>query len=102
MKFLVSRIGKQLRSGVSKAGNAYSMDYTEIVVSVPLNTADSFGSKELVYQYGTAADYEKLEVLRGSLPCEVELELGTTVDSYGNPKTVVTSVKPNVVTSVNK
>lgn len=103
MKFLVSRIQKQLRSGISKTGNPYSMDHVDIVVSVPLSTSDAFGSKELVYQYGTASDFDKLDVLRSSLPCDVDLELGTIIDTYGNPKTVVTSVKPiSVVSHLNK
>lgn len=93
MKFNVNRITRQNRSGTSKTGNPYSLDFVEIAVSVPLNTPDSFGSKEIVYQYGKAADFSKLEPLRSQLPCDVDLELGNEIDDYGNAKTVVIDVK---------
>lgn len=93
MKFNVTRITKQNRSGTSKTGNPYALDFVEIAVSVPFNTPNSFGAKEVVYQYGQAADFSSLESLRSNLPCEVDLELGHDVDDYGNARTVVTAVK---------
>lgn len=102
MKFTVSRVTKQNRSGTSKTGNPYALDFVEIVVSVPFNTPNAFGHKEVVYQYGKAADFSKLESLRSRLPCEVDLELGHEVDDYGNAKTVVTDVTVPPVSSLSK
>lgn len=93
MKQIIKRIERVNRSGTSKAGNAYSIDQTNIVVDVPYETADGFGSKEMVYQYGDHTNMTKLEPLRGRLPCEVDIELGTELDQYDNPKTVVVDVK---------
>ncbi|AXH75592.1 MAG: hypothetical protein [Inoviridae sp.] len=102
MKVMITRVERVLKSGLSKTGNAYSLDFTNIFVSVPLNDADAFGSKEMTYQYGSAANFDKLVSLRGSLPCSVDVELGVEMDNYGNPKTVVTDVKLPAVTSINK
>lgn len=104
MKVIVNRVERVLRSGVSqKNGNAYSLDFTSVFVSVPVNDADTFGTKEISYQYGSAADFDKLASLRGSLPCSLDIELGVEVDSYGNPKTVITDIKlPPAVSHVNK
>lgn len=93
MKAIVHRIEKVLKSGTSKTGNAYSLDFTNVATSVPVNEAEVFGSKEMVYQYGAASNFSKLDALRGKLPCEVEIDLGVEMDSYGNPKTVITDVK---------
>lgn len=93
MKQIIKRIERVNRSGTSKAGNPYTIDQTNIVVDVPFDTADGFGSKEMVYQYGDHTNMTKLETLRGKLPAEVDIELGTAFDNYDNPKTVVVDIK---------
>lgn len=97
MKAIVIRIEKVLISGTSKKGNPYSLDFTNVATSVPFNEVDGFGSKEMQYQYGTSANFAKLDALRGKLPCEVDLELGVEMDNYGNPRTVIKDLKlPNI------
>lgn len=95
MRFIVKRIESLKKEGTSKTGNAYVLDFTNIIVDVPYDRVDGFGSKEMKYQFGSAENFKKLEVLRGKLPCEVELVLGTELDSYDNPVTVVTDIKMN-------
>lgn len=93
MKVIVKRIERVNRSGTSKAGNAYTINQTNLVCDVPFSSVDGFGSKEMVYQYGDHSKFSDLETLRGKLPYELDIELGTQLDNYDNPKTVVTSVK---------
>lgn len=93
MKYLVTRIEKVLKSGTSKTGNAYSLDFTNVTFSVPTNEPDVFGSKETTFQYGTASNFLTLEALRGRLPVEMDITMGVAMDSYGNAKTVITDIK---------
>lgn len=96
MKVIVKRIERVNRSGTSKAGNPYSIDRTNLVIDVAYDGDDGFGSKEMVYQYGSHSKFLELESLRGKLPCSVDIELGTKFDDYDNPVTVVTSLSlPN-------
>lgn len=93
MKAIVRNINRVNRSGTSKSGNPYHIDQTNVVIDVPFDNEDGFGSKEMSYQYGTSANFAKLEVLRGKLPCQVDIELGTELNQYDQPVTVVTDVK---------
>ncbi len=99
MKILISRIESLVKSGTSKGGNPYSLDFTKITALVPFHTAEGFGFKEMTYDYGKAANFQKLESLRGALPANVEVEIGIENDQYGNPLTVITDVK--VATATN-
>lgn len=97
MKVLIKRIERVNRSGTSKAGNPYTIDQTNVVCDVPFDSPDGFGFKEISYQYGSHTNFLGLESLRGSLPVELDIELGTELNQYGTPVTVVKSVKvPNV------
>ena len=100
MKMLVNRISRTNQSGVSKkTGNPYHIDNTTVAVVIPFENADGFGAKEMEYQYGTSANFLTLDKLRGKLPCELEVELGTELNQYGNPVTVVNSISlPTVAT----
>lgn len=93
MKYLVTRIERVLKSGTSKTGNAYSLDFTNITFSVPTNESDVFGSKETTFQYGAASNFASLEALRGRLPIEMDITVGVAMDAYGNAKTVITDIK---------
>lgn len=96
MKYTVTRIEKVLKSGTSKTGNPYALDFTNITVSVDVDDANQFGSiasKDTTYQYGSAANFASLEPLRGRLPLEMDLTLGVQMDAYGNAKTVITDIK---------
>lgn len=107
MKYTVTRIEKVLKSGTSKTGNPYSLDFTNITVSVPVNEPEQFGfvaSKDTTYQYGSASNFASLEALRGSLPLDMDLTLGVSMDTYGNAKTVITDIKalPSATPQTNK
>ena len=93
MKATVTRIERVLKSGTSKTGNAYSLDFTNITFVVPVSDPDQFGSKETTFQYGTASNFSNLEALRGRLPVEMDITMGVELDAYGNTKTVITDVK---------
>jgi len=93
MKYIVTRIEKVLKEGISKTGNAYSLDFTNVTFSVPVNDPSQFGSKETTFQYGSAGKFSSLEALRGSLPIEMDITMGVEMDNYGNPKTVITDIK---------
>ena len=94
MKMLVTLIESKNISGTSKAGKAYHIDNTTITVSVPVDTPESFGTKEISYQYGNAANFENVKNLRGQLPLECDIELGAVLNSYGGVDTVISSIKP--------
>lgn len=107
MIFTVTRIEKVLKSGTSKTGNPYSLDFTNVTVSVPVNDANQFGSvasKDTTYQYGSASNFSNLEALRGCLPVEMDLTMGVEMDAYGNAKTVITEMKalPSATPQTNK
>lgn len=104
MKYLVTRIEKVLKSGLSKTGNAYSLDFTNITFSVPVNDPLQFGSKETTFQYGEAVNFSHLEALRGRLPVEMDITVGVQMDAYGNAKTVITDIKalPSSAPQTNK
>jgi hypothetical protein len=93
MKYTVTRIEKVLKSGTSKSGNAYSLDFTNITVSVPVAEVDAFGFKEVTFQYGKASNFDTIESLRRSLPVQMDITIGVEMDTYGNPKTVITDMK---------
>lgn len=93
MKYTVTRIEEVLKSGISKTGNAYALDFVNLTVAVSVNDVSIFGSKETTYKYGAASNFARLEVLRGRLPLEVDLDIGIEMDTYGNPQTVITDVK---------
>ncbi len=92
MKYTLSNVKSVKREGTSKSGNHYSIDVTELTVSIPVNKDDQFGHAPKTYAYGTAENIAKLEPLRGKLPCEVELKLADELDDYDNVKTVVQEV----------
>lgn len=94
MKMLVTLIESKNISGTSKAGKPYHIDNTTITVSVPVDTAESFGSKEIVYQYGTSANFDSVKNMRGQLPMLCEVELGANLNSFGGVDTVIQSIKP--------
>lgn len=104
MKYTVTRIERVLKKGISKTGNAYSLDFTNVTFSVSTNESDVFGSKETTFQYGEAANFSKLEALRGRLPVEMDITMGVEMDSYGNAKTVISDIKalPSVTPQMNK
>ena len=93
MKYLVTRIEKVLKAGTSKTGNAYSLDFTNVTFSVPVNESLAFGAKETTFQYGSAGNFANLEALRGRLPVEMDITMGVEMDTYGNAKTVITDIK---------
>lgn len=92
MKMKVTSVDRVNRSGTSKSGNPYTIDQTNITVEVPFDNHDGFGFKSMTYQYGNSQNFEKLTPLRGRLPIELEVELGTELNSYGSPVTVVNSI----------
>lgn len=95
MKMLVNRIERTNVAGVSKkTGNAYNINQTNVTITIPFESADGFGVKEMTYQFGDSSNFLQLEQFRGKLPAELDLELGTELNQYGNPITVVKSVKP--------
>lgn len=94
MKMLVNRINRTNVSGTSKkTGNPYTINNTEVTVTIPFDIPDGFGGKEMTYPFGDSANFLQLEKFRGKLPCELDVELGTELNQYGNPVTVVKSVK---------
>lgn len=92
MKMQVKAIERVNRSGTSKQGNPYTIDQTNITVEVPFDNHDGFGFKSMTYQYGDSTNFEKLVALRGRLPMELEVELGTELNQYGSPVTVVNAI----------
>lgn len=102
MKMLVESINRVKRSGKSQKGNDYNIDVTEIVVKVPYDNLDGFGSKFINYPYGKSENFEKLQSLRGKLPLELDIELGTELNQYDQPVTVVIDIKlPQKVTGAS-
>lgn len=93
MKMLVTRIESTNISGTSKTGKPYHIDNTMVSVSVPLDTPDGFGSKEMTYQYGDSLNFNQLKQLRGHLPLECDIELSASLNSYGNVETSISSIK---------
>lgn len=94
MKMLVTLIESTNKQGISKAGKPYHIDNTTITVSVPVDTPESFGNKEISYQYGDSANFENVKNLRGQLPSVCDIELGAVLNSYGGVDTVISSIKP--------
>lgn len=94
MKMLVTLIESKNISGTSKAGKPYHIDNTSVTVSVPVDTPESFGTKEIVYQFGTSANFETVKNMRGQLPLMCDVELAANLNSYGGIDTVIQSIKP--------
>lgn len=95
MKMLVNRIERTNVAGVSKkTGNPYSINNTQVTVTIPFDIADGFGGKEMTYDFGDSNNFLTLEKFRGKLPCELDVELGTELNQYGNPITVVKEINP--------
>lgn len=92
MKMQVKSIDRVNRSGTSKTGNPYTIDQTTVTVEISYDNHDGFGFKSMTYQYGDSQNFEKLTALRGRLPMELEIELGTELNQYGSPVTVVNSI----------
>lgn len=100
MKMNIIRIEAANKTGMSKKGEPYTLDFTRVTVEVPFSTPDGWGTKEMTYEYGTYANLAKLESLRDKLPmvCDVELTMGT--DQYERPTTVISNVQvPHLVKS---
>lgn len=94
MKMQVIRVESTNVSGTSKTGNPYHIDQTMVTVQVPItDSPDSFGSKEMSYQYGNSANFNKLISLKGQLPVMADIELGASLNSYGGVTTVITDIK---------
>lgn len=93
MKMTVVAIEKVQLNGISKKGQPYNIDETRITVSLPFDKDDGFGIKTHEYRYGTALDFNKFAPLRGKLPAELDITLGTQLSDYGQPVTVVTDVQ---------
>lgn len=103
MKMLVNRIERTNVSGVSKkTGNPYTINNTIITITIPFESADGFGCKEMNYEYGDSSNFLTLEKLRGKLPAELDVELGTELNQYGNPVTVVKSINSLSLQSVSQ
>lgn len=96
MKMLVTLIESKNISGTSKAGKPYHIDNTSVTVSVPVDTPESFGTKEMTYQYGNSANFEQLKSLRGQLPLLCDVELSAVLNNYGGVDTAISSIKPSV------
>jgi hypothetical protein len=95
MKMLVNRIERTNVAGTSKkTGKEYAINNTTVYVTIPFETADGFGGKEMGYQFGDSSNFLQLEKFRGKLPAELDVELSAGLDQYGNPVTVVKSVNP--------
>ena len=93
MKMTVNSILRTNVTGVSKkTGNPYTINNTMVNVAIPFETPDGFGVKEIGYQFGDSGNFLNLEKFRGKLPAEMDVELGTGLDQYGNPTTVVTAL----------
>ena len=93
MKMKVIRVNATNRSGLSKTGNPYNIDQTEITVQVPYSSPEGFGFKEMTYQYGDSSQIAKLMPLRDHLPIDCDIELGVSLNSYGSTQTIVTDIK---------
>lgn len=89
----IVRIQRTDVSGISKTGNPYVINNTLVTVQVPIDTADAFGQKEMVYPFGDSSNFNKLASLKGRLPIECEIDLGAVLDDYGNVVTAITDVK---------
>lgn len=101
MKMKVIRVNATNRSGMSKTGNPYHIDQTEVTVQVPYSSPDGFGFKEMTYQFGDSSQIAKLIPLRDHLPVECDIELGASLNSYGTVQTIVTDIKlPPVMAKV--
>lgn len=94
MKMLVTLIESKNISGTSKAGKPYHIDNTSVTVAVPVDTSESFGSKEIVYQFGDSSNFDTVKNLRGQLPLLCEIELGANLNAFGGVDTVIKSIKP--------
>lgn len=90
----ITRIERVNRSGTSKkTGNPYSMDMTNISFQLPISTDDSFGFKEVTYQWGDHTNYSKLISLHGKLPVVAIVDIDIVIDDFGRERTVITDVK---------
>ena len=100
MKMNIVRIESLNKKGMSKKGDPYVLDFTQVTVEVPFSTPEGWGTKEMTYQYGTHENLDKLEPLRDKLPmvCDVDLTMGT--DQYDRPTTVISKV--HLPTQINK
>lgn len=92
MKMLVKRMTRVNRSGIGKTGKPYTIDQTVIAVALPFDDVDGFGQKEMEYRFGDHTKFTPLEKYRGKLPLELDIELTTQLDQYGNPVTVIGSI----------
>lgn len=102
MKMIVNRIERTNRQGTSKSGNPYHIDNTMVTVVIPFENSDGFGVKEMSYEFGTSQNFSTLDFCRGKLPMELDVELGTQLNQYGNPVTVITSIKPILLNKIEK
>lgn len=103
MKIVIKRIESINRKGVSAKNKEYKIDVTNVYSDVPFDIDDengvSFGTKELCYQVGQNASHTnfhsfKLNQFKGHLPIECEVEMGQSIDSYGNPVPCILSITP--------
>lgn len=101
MKMNIIRVQKTLVSGISKTGNPYDINNTSVTVQVPVDTADSFGQKEMTYLYGDSGNFNLLTSLKGKLPLECDVELGAVLNSYGDVITAITDVKVPQSSNIN-
>ncbi|MFW2178533.1 MULTISPECIES: hypothetical protein [unclassified Moraxella] len=102
-KFIIRRIEGVNQSGISKkSGKPYTLDFTNVVVELPVENNDAIGVKEFTYQYGDHTNFEKLKTqLEGRLPLECELDLTIAVGDYGNAQMVIKEIKIPPVSSVS-
>lgn len=94
-KFIISRIEALKNAGISKkTGNPYSLDFTNVIVQLPVSNDNSIGFKEFSYQYGKSDEFQKLKpLLEGRLPLECEMELDLEVSEFGNSIMVIKDLK---------
>lgn len=102
MKIVIKRVESINRKGVNSKGKDYHINVTNVYSDVPFDVDDqdgqSFGTKELAYQVGLTPSHTnfqsfKLYELKGRLPLECEVEMGQTINAYGQPVPCIVDIK---------
>lgn len=94
MKMTVVAITRVNIQGTSKKGLPYHIDETRLSVALPFDNDEGFGIKTHEYVFGDSMMFERFKSYRGKLPADFDITLGTELNQYGQPQTVVTDVQP--------
>lgn len=84
---------RKIKRNKGETDKGISYDYTRVTVEVPIYETDKeFGVDTIDLEFGTSADFYKLENLRGKLPALVEVEW-ETMKKGKNTVNVVTKLE---------